>query len=577
VELLVVAAIAAVLWRVLRRRTPTRRPPGAVAAIGWCDGTNWRVLPPLARAETRAVLRHPAFIAGAALTPLMLLAATNDSATGSSAGWRDISTEIALALVPLAWLTIVAVNLVALRSRRSGADELVASLPAPQPVRATALLATVVGPVTVGAALAAGWVALTATRDDVRGAPAWPEITVGILILAGAVMVGVAVARWLPSAVFGVVAAVSSAIIQGRFLDVTTWPWNRAEGDPLRFLAFIADLPGVDDAALELRPAGWHLLYLIGLVLVMAGVALARDGLRRPVAGVLAVAALLVGGAGWMQTRPPSGTQQAQMVAYLTDPAAHQTCETSAGVNYCAYPGFTSAIAGWRDRVETTLGVLPPGAAVGRRRPLEVTQRPAIIVGNEGCSPTPFEASLPPPVAARVSPAALWPADDNVHPGFAEESFPCSDREVHGFFLAVQVGAWAVGLPPAPHDRDQRCTANGQTRAVVALWAAAAGTPDGARTLQRVLAEGAPGDGTLITFGGGDWNAPPMWGVDYAANDAALALALLDRPANEVRDTLAGDWARWTDPATSSADLARALDVDTPIDATDAAAVSPCR
>ncbi|MEA3214328.1 MAG: hypothetical protein QOJ19_484, partial [Acidimicrobiia bacterium] len=433
-ELVVVAAIAAVLWKVLRRRTHPRQPAsavGAVGAVGWCDGTNWAVVPPLARADLRAVLRHPAFVAGAVLTPVMLLAATNDAATGPSATWREISSQIALALVPFAWLTIVAVNLVALRPRRTGADELLASLPAPQPVRSTSLLATAVGPAAVAAALAAGWIALTTTRHDVRGAPGWSEIAVGILIVAGGVMVGVAVARWLPNAVFGVIAAVATAVLQARFLDVTTWPWNRAEGDPLRFLAFIADLTGVDVPALELRPAGWHLLYLVGLILVMAGVALARDGLRRPIAGLLAGAVLLVAAGGWMQTRPPSATRQAQMVAYLTDPASQQTCERSAGARYCAYPEFTSAIAGWRERVETTLGVLPLGAD-DRRGPLEVTQRPAIIVGNEHCSPTPFAASLPPPVAERVSPAALWPSDDHVHPGFAEETLPCSGTEVHG-------------------------------------------------------------------------------------------------------------------------------------------------
>jgi hypothetical protein len=247
----------------------------------------------------------------------------------------------------------------------------------------------------------------------------------------------------------------------------------------------------------------------------------------------------------------------------------------AAGVRYCAYPGFADAIVDWRERVETTLGVLPTVAAEWRGS-LDVTQRPAIIVGNEGCSPAPFEASLPPPVAARVSPAGLWPADDNVHPGFAEETFPCSDEDVHGFFLAVQVGAWAVGLPPAPHGRDERCTATGQARAAVALWAAAAGTPDGERILRKVLDEGASGDGTLITFDGGDWNAPPMWGVDYAATDVAVALALLGRPPAEVSRVLDEGWSRWTDPTTSSAALADAAAVDGAAGAGNARSGSPC-
>lgn len=567
-ELLVIAALAGIVWLGLRRRRTPTAPPAEIGPVGWCAGTNWQALPPLARAGTRALLRHPAFLTGAALTPLMLWAATADTAFGSAPDWLDISLAIALALVPLAWLTIVAVNLIALRPRRTGADELFAALPTPQPVRSTALLTAAIGPVTVAAAITAAWVGVVATREEVRGSPAWLEIAVGPLIVAGAVTVGVAVARWLPSAIFGVLAAFATMLIQARFLDVTTWPWDRAEGDPFRFLGFMAEATGAGTAALEVRPAGWHLLYLVGLVVVMAGVGLVRDGLRPPIASVLVVALFVVAGTGWIQTRPLSAARQAQMVSYLTEPAAHQQCEETAGARYCAYPGFTDVIDGWRERVEATLGVLPPVAVAGRGA-LEVTQRPAIIVGNGDCSPNPYEESLPPSVAPRVSPATLWPADGNVHPGFQAESFPCSDENVHGFFLAVQVGAWAVGLPPAPHGRDERCTATGQARAAVALWAAAAGTPEGGRLLRAVLDDGVTGDGSLITFGdggvnGGGWDSPPMWGVDYAATDALVALALLSRPPAEVSRILAEDWAHWTDPATTSLALADATAVDAP-------------
>lgn len=564
-ELLVVAALAGIVWLGLRRRRTPTAPPAEVGPVGWCTGTNWRALPPLARAGTRSLLRHPAFLVGAALTPLMFWAATANTAFGSAPDWLDISLAIALALVPLAWLTIVAVNLIALRPRRTGADELCAALPTPQPVRTTALLTAAVGPVTVAAALTCAWVGVVGTRYEVRGSPAWLELAVGPLIVAGAVTVGVAVARWLPHAVFGVLAAFATMFIQARFLDVTTWPWNRAAGDPMRFLGFMAETTGAGTSALEVRPTGWHLLYLLGLVVMMAGVALVRNGLRPPITGLLVAALLVVAGTGWIQTRALSASRQAEMVSYLTEPAAHQRCETSDGVRYCAYPGFADDILDWRERVESTLAVLPPIAAE-RRGPLDVTQRPATIVG-EDCSPIPFETSLPPPVAARLSPAAMWPADDDVHPGFAEESFPCSDEDVHGFFLAVQVGAWAVGLPPAPHDRDERCTATGQARAAVALWAATAGTPEGERLLRAVLDEAVTGDGPLIIFNeggtnGSGWDAPPMWGVDYAAADAEVALALLSRPPAEVSRILAEDWDNWTDPATTSVALAEAAAVD---------------
>lgn len=579
-ELLVVAVTAAIAWLALRRRrTPTARP-AEVGPVGWCPGTDWRAVPPLARAETRALLRHPAFLVGTGLTPLMFWAATADTAFGSAPDWLDISLAIALALVPLAWLTIVAVDLVALRPRRTGADELFATAPTPRPVRSTALLIAGLGPVVVAAVLTGGWVGVVETRDAVRGAPHWMELAVGPLIVAGAVTVGVAVARWLPRAIFGVLAAFGTLFIQARFFEVDSWPWDRAAGDPVRFLGFMAEAAGAGTDALEVRPAGWHLLYLCGLVVVMAGIALARDGLRAPIAGLLVVALLVVAGTGWMQARPLSTGRQIQMAAYLTDPAAHQRCEASDGVRYCAYPGFTDLVGDWRERVETTLAVLPPVAAEGRTR-LDVAQRAATIIGNDDCSPVPFETSLPPSVAGRVSPAAMWPADDHVHPGLQAESLPCSSEDVHDFFLAVQVGAWAVGLPPAPHGRDERCTATGQARAAVALWAAAAGTPRGARLLRTVLRDGTSADGTLITFddggvNGGGWDAPPMWGVDYAASDASVALALLGRPPADVARILAEDWDDWTAPTASSVALAEAAGIEAPEGSAGAPAGAAC-
>lgn len=554
-ELLVIAAVLFLVIRLLNRRGVAVDNGAIVGPVGWSAGTHWHVAGPLARADARRVLRHPAFIAGVILTPPVLILATE-----SENDWLGVSTGIALALVPMGWLTIVATNLVALRPQRTGADELFAALPAPQPVRSSALLATAVGPVIVAAMLAVAWAGLLAAGgDELRGFPHWGEMAAGLLIVAGSVCVGVAVARWLPNAGFGVLAAIATIVIQARFLDVTTWPWDRSEGDPLQFLAFLAEPTTVRDEFLQVRPTGWHLLYLGGLGALMGGITLARDGLRRPVGAVLGAGVLVAVGAGWMQTRPPSTARENEMVAYLTDPVAHQVCEESAAVRYCAYPGFTADLPDWRERVDATLARLPAAAIDGRSR-LEVIQRAAIIVSTNDCTPAAFENGLPPGVAARLSAAALWPADGHVHPGFDQESFPCSERDVDGFFLAVQTGAWAVGLPPAPHDRNERCTASGQARAAVALWAGAAASPDGVRTLREVADEGSTGGSALITFS--EWDDPPMWGVDYAVADAEVALAMLALPEAEVRTALDRDWARWTDPATPSSTLALELSLN---------------
>ena len=541
---LIIGVVLYFAFRGLRRRADE---VVGTPSVGWAPETNWRVVAPLARTNVRLVLRHPAFVAGALFTPLMLFASTE-----SANSWRYASTGIALGLVPLGWLTIVAVNLVTLRPQRTGTEELLAALPTPQPVRTTAMLSAAVGPIVTATILAVAWVVVVSTRDEVRGSPLWAEIAAGVLIVAGSVAVGVGVARWLPNPGFGVLAVIVTMVIQARFLDVTTWPWDRNEGDPLRFLGFLAQPTSVADDFFEVRPAAWHVLYLVGLVVFMAGVALARDGVRRPVAVVLGVGVLVAAGAGWVQTRPVSATQEDAMVSYLLEPGDHQSCETSGTGRFCAYPNFTSDVAGWRDRVDATLAMLPP-VALETRPPLEVIQRPAIIVSNNDCSAISFEEGLPSGVDTRVSPIELWPADGQVHPPLVEESFPCSDRGAHGLFLAVQTGAWAVGLPPAPHGKNERCSADGQARSAIALWAGAAAIPDGGTTLRDLISDGSS-DGVIIDFD--DWDDPPMWGVNYTVSDANLALALLDLPTDDVRAALTDEWAGWANLQTPSTALA---------------------
>jgi hypothetical protein len=540
-----------------RRRHVVSEEVPAVGSVGWTSDLDWRVIRPLARADLRRVLLHPVFLVGVVLTPLMLVAATEDMTR-----WREISAYIALALVPLGWFTIIATNLVALRPRRTGADELFSVLPAGQPIRTAALLATMIGPVAIAAVFGAAAVAaIRSQRAGLSGSPEWAEIAAGLLIVAGSVCVGVGVARWLPRAGFGPLAVVATMLIQARFLDVTTWPWNRGSGDPMRFLGFLAEPAWVSVDFLEVRPTGWHLLYVAGLVIVMAGVALAREGLARPVLAILGTGVLIAGGAGFAQTRPMSGDREDEMLALLTDPAAHLVCEDAGSVRYCAYADFVGDIARWDERVGATLAALP--SDVGERGQLEVIQRPAIIVGDHDCRPAGFERGLPPGVAARLTPSMLWPADRHVHPPFGEETFPCSDRDGDGFFLAVQTGAWATGLPPAPHEDDRRCTASGQARAAIALWAGATASPDGARTLGDVMRDGVDDGGSTITFTG--WDGPPMWGVDYAVADAEVALAMLDLPDADVRSALGAEWDRWIDPATTTEVLTDTLGLPRPV------------
>jgi len=551
--LFVLAGLAAIVGVRAWLRRGQREPSPDRGPVGWCPGTRWRVLEPLARADTRRLLLHPAFLVGVAVTPLMLWAATYSDSDDSG---RSISANVALSLVPLGWFAIIATDLLVLRPSRSGASELFATLPAPQPVRTAGVLATAGAAVVIAAVFAVGWTIMLWRGEARVGSPDWGETAAGVLVVAGGAVVGVAVGRWLRFAVAGVAAVVAVILLQARFLDDTTWPWNRTHRDPLRFLGFLAAPTAVDDAALEIRPTVWHLVYLAALVIVMALVALARDGMTRPLGGALAASLSIVGVAGWVQTRPPSERQVAAMVGFVTDPTAHQVCDTRRAVRYCAYPESSERVDEWQARVEGVLALVPaPDAGAG----LQVLQRIPWITGDQNCQPTQYLHELPARVAERLVPEAVWPDDGHVHPD--DGHFPCSDRVTNGMFTAVQAAAWAVGLPPSPHGEYRRCTADGQARAALALWLGAAATPDGAALLADIAAEHASTDGAL-TFD--EWDDPPMWGVVYQAADAELAEAMLTRPPAEVADALAAEWARWIDRATTSADLAAHLGLAQP-------------
>ena len=544
-----VLVAAGIIWYARRRgsrRVDAPRPE--IRAVGWVGGIRWGVLPPLTRVETARILHHPAFLLG---VPLVLFGVMAGSS--SEVVFWKASAGIALGLVLLGWMTIVAANLTVLRPRRGGADELMAALPTPAPVRTSAHLMALSGPALTAVVVAVGWTALlSARRNGPIGSPVPLETATGVLIVLGGGVVGVAVANWLPRAVFGAVAVVAVILIQARFLDPTTWPWNDGETGPVRFLAFLSGPTSVPDPVLEVRHAGWHLIYLAGLIVVMVGVALARHGLPRAVVAVLACGVAVATLSGVVQTRPPSAARVDEMVSYLSQPEANQVCTDSGRARVCAYPLYADWRPDWQARVESVLALAPEAAAT---HALVIRQRVPTITGNANCAAIPFDAALPSEVRARFTPEAVWPNDGDIHPTMKPDGLPCADSSatyrVGGLFVGVETGAWAVGLPPAPHGRDVRCNSDGQARAVAALWLGAAGTPGGAERLAQIV--GQSGTGTHLDFS--DWDSPPMWGVEWSRADAAAAQDLLNAPTADVTRALAEHWSEIVDPKTPASRL----------------------
>lgn len=505
----------------------------------------------LARFESRKLLRHPAFLIGVVLTPWMLLAATSD--TGGT--WLHYDIAMILGLVPLAWLTMVAANLGALRSRRHRTDDLLESLPTTPAARTVAhnLSALVTVPVSL-AFLAVGTALLQASGDP-TGVHRPVELGTGVLIVVGGGAVGVLLARWLPRPAVCLPAIGVTMFLQGKLTDL-----GPGQG---RWLSFAVD-PLSSFSNIELRPAGWHLGWLAAWIALVAVAGVARHGASRRLGAVALGVTVVAAVTGFAQTRPVSAGQAEVMADYIGRPAAHQTCREQAGVRYCAYNDLGTHMSDWGPPVEGVLTRLP--ASVRGRR-LEVTQRPNPVVGNSACSPVGLLSTLPGPVRDRLTPEGVWPVDGKVHPG--TPTWPCSSSKADGLFLGVQTGAWAVGLPPNPWHHDEHCRAPGQARAAAALWLGAQSTPGAAKALALLPERSGRNAAGELTFD--DWSEPPAWGVIWSADDVAAARALLDRPAADIAAVLSAGWDRFTDPATPTSDLMAAAGL-APIGATSVSA-----
>jgi hypothetical protein len=217
---------------------------------------------------------------------------------------------------------------------------------------------------------------------------------------------------------------------------------------------------------------------------------------------------------------------------------AHQVCQRRGPAVYCVFPGFEPQIALWEPTVRAVLAGVPPAAAA-RALPVTVTQRVGwarlseqelrrvrghrlvapigTAWGRDGRALTTSQARLASNVAARV----IGPSDHVPEPS-GEQPKPSAGS--------------AVELP-APN-------AGCNARAVVALWLAARASPHAAAGLrQHATHTRLP----LIAFANDIDEEEPLWGV----REAEFALALLERPSDQVAQTFWRNWDLLTAPETT--------------------------
>jgi hypothetical protein len=263
----------------------------------------------LARIEGVRLIVHPIFLAGFVLTILLAYAFP----LGSEIGGKYLLL-MGLGTLPSALATLVVVNLASLRTRRSDTGELFASLSSPARARTLAHVASLafavgfcVAVVAAGYAAFGAWDGIVVDFEGRTETPSPFELANGPAGVAALGALGLALARWLPYLPVAPLAGVAVFVAQipGLWNSQRAYAWFGPYVNTAR-----NDVPGsswpcspdqrwpcvVDDFATT--SAGWHLVYLAGIALVLGALALVKED-RRPrtyALGALGGALVVAGG-----------------------------------------------------------------------------------------------------------------------------------------------------------------------------------------------------------------------------------------------------------------------------------------
>jgi hypothetical protein len=251
-------------------------------------GPRTAVLAPLIGREARRLARHPVLWLVAAV--VIVTSALDKASGGRTAGYWYDTIFIAVAFFgPI--FVLFAANLVAGSARRSRAEEMLEVTPTSDTRRTLAMSLGIALPLAGAAAVGAGAMAVI---DGVYYIPPEGLRSAGELaqlpfVLAGAGLLGVLAARWLPFAggalVTFLVAVPGGVVLFGRFDSGVWWMWwttdrtiaGRAPvtGEPWLHAAYLAGLCACAIVAAVYRGrTQWPRLALVGVPVVAATLAL---------------------------------------------------------------------------------------------------------------------------------------------------------------------------------------------------------------------------------------------------------------------------------------------------------------
>lgn len=456
---------------------------------------------------------------------------------------RTDSIGMAFGFLPLAALTLVGAHRATSRPWRDGTEELLDALPAPPRARTGGHLLSVAGPFGIAAALLAATLFQRSQLVPSYGQIDWLEVLVGPVLVAGAGALGVLLARLSPRALVPIAGCIAIAVYEAQLVG------ERIVASGWRWMAFWIE-EGTTEVQVGRRP-GAHLVFLIGLTALAALAALIRHGLTRRLVVISLVTIGVTLAATVVQTRPAPRSEWAARNEAIANPSSVHQCRITGGVRYCMYPTQRGLVrVALAPRAERIRAALP---ATAWPDGIEVRQRvtPSDLQYAHGQAQR--MAHLVPAMRAAIT--AQDPDDGNV---YVARSWGWSPLQDAGFGLTL--GGRVVGLPTGVGSDGAVCSAAGQARAAVALYAAGVSASRDATFVRRlaktVTARAVDRAGLFVVS---ELNV--YGGAAFGVEDAKLAVALLSQSTSAVRRGLTQHWTALTDPATSTAQAATLLGI----------------
>lgn len=540
--------------------------------------SGWEVALQLAKVEGRRVLLHPASL----FTLVLAIGAMWVMHQGEAPVLNRVSATTVVPLMLFAAGVLIASADASARLWATEQSEALDIAPASPRVRTAGLVLAAVGPVVIGLVLQLLTLGALLSADPVNTLEVWDLLT-GAAIIALAVAIGVAVGRWIPSRFTGpmtlivLIAAVSylgSYGMRTRFGDVVTWfgPFVPLDWEPMEIV---------------FRPAGAHLIYLIGLVGVFVGFALLRGSGRGWLLGaglVVSVALVATGAAG--QLAAYETFDQEAVLAEHMPPLVDDVCRVRGNVEYCALAGYEEWIDEWEEMVEGVLDVAPdsvssvslavrqyPTRLMDQGQQFSLDYEPGIATGawwNRGAGGKTQADAYPFGMALGAASWAVGIPFERI-PGRWVEEFDDSGNLINSEFVPGVEGVPEDEIQYAPY-----CSTQNQGRAVVALWMAA--QVDNRtqeylsnrleRTQAPLVEEFVETDGTTFPMFQGmlEWidngQYYPWYPILYWMHEAYYAQQLLGHDQAEVTALVAQHWETLTDPMTTTDEAVQILGID---------------